>query len=179
MKKKLVLVVFLSTVSVQFHSMLSQSINQKTYAEVSVKEGGKWEGRKYIGGTFKNVQNKRIPVNIFLERRLKLKKKTKLKTSQDPVNAFLNLQKLNIIPNELDYSLHDVFFPKKIYYQGNRGICHSATAGMLFSFFINIQRYRKSLELIKDPIEFVNKKKNKTNKFTKTFLILCDIIVID
>lgn len=28
----------------------------KTYAEISVKEGGKWEGRKYIGGTFKNVQ---------------------------------------------------------------------------------------------------------------------------
>lgn len=27
----------------------------KTYAEISVKEGGKWEGRKYIGGTFKNV----------------------------------------------------------------------------------------------------------------------------
>ena len=60
MKKKLVLVVFLSTVSVQFHSMLSQSINQKTYAEVSVKEGGKWEGRKYIGGTFKNVQKLKL-----------------------------------------------------------------------------------------------------------------------
>lgn len=27
------------------------------YAEISVKEGGKWEGRKYIGGTFKNVQS--------------------------------------------------------------------------------------------------------------------------
>ncbi|MDI5949886.1 DUF4861 family protein [Flavobacterium yafengii] len=27
----------------------------KTYAEISVKEGGKWEGRKYVGGTFKNV----------------------------------------------------------------------------------------------------------------------------
>lgn len=60
MKKKLVLVVFLSIVSVQFHSMLSQSINQKTYAEVSVKEGGKWEGRKYIGGTFKNVQKLKL-----------------------------------------------------------------------------------------------------------------------
>lgn len=28
----------------------------KTYSEISVKEGGKWEGRKYIGGTFKNVK---------------------------------------------------------------------------------------------------------------------------
>ncbi|WP_300977302.1 DUF4861 family protein, partial [Flavobacterium sp.] len=32
----------------------------KTYAEISVKEGGKWEGRKYIGGTFKNVQKLKL-----------------------------------------------------------------------------------------------------------------------
>ncbi|MFV5690069.1 DUF4861 family protein [Flavobacterium sp. ZT3R25] len=32
----------------------------KTYAEISVKEGGKWEGRKYIGGTFKNVQRLKV-----------------------------------------------------------------------------------------------------------------------
>ncbi|MFV8341244.1 DUF4861 family protein [Flavobacterium sp. XS2P39] len=32
----------------------------KTYAEISVKEGGKWEGRKYIGGTFKNVQSVKL-----------------------------------------------------------------------------------------------------------------------
>lgn len=32
----------------------------KTYAEVSVKEGGKWEGRKYIGGTFKNVDRIKV-----------------------------------------------------------------------------------------------------------------------
>ena len=38
-------------------------INSKkssTYAEISVKEGGKWEGRKYIGGTFKNVQSLKL-----------------------------------------------------------------------------------------------------------------------
>jgi hypothetical protein len=38
--------------------------NPKTpfsYAELSVKEGGKWEGDKYIGGTFKNVQELTIP----------------------------------------------------------------------------------------------------------------------
>jgi len=29
----------------------------KTYAEISVKEGGNWNGRKYEGGTFKNVQS--------------------------------------------------------------------------------------------------------------------------
>ena len=32
----------------------------KTYAEISVKEGGKWEGRKYIGGTFKNIQQLKL-----------------------------------------------------------------------------------------------------------------------
>ncbi|WP_158729875.1 MULTISPECIES: DUF4861 family protein [unclassified Flavobacterium] len=34
--------------------------SRKTYAEISVKEGGKWEGRKYIGGTFKNVQKLKL-----------------------------------------------------------------------------------------------------------------------
>ncbi|WP_027377890.1 DUF4861 family protein [Kaistella palustris] len=32
----------------------------KTYAEISVKEGGSWTGRKYAGGTFKNVQEHTI-----------------------------------------------------------------------------------------------------------------------
>ncbi|MCS3532809.1 DUF4861 domain-containing protein [Chryseobacterium sp. JUb7] len=32
-----------------------------SYAELSVKEGGKWEGNKYIGGTFKNVQEITLP----------------------------------------------------------------------------------------------------------------------
>lgn len=31
--------------------------NSKTNAEISVKEGGKWNERKYEGGTFKNVQS--------------------------------------------------------------------------------------------------------------------------
>jgi hypothetical protein len=39
----------------------SQQINvvkeRKTNAEISVKEGGKWNGRKYEGGTWKNVQS--------------------------------------------------------------------------------------------------------------------------
>jgi hypothetical protein len=39
---------------------LGQSSNSKVYAELSVKEGGKWEGRKYIGGTFKNVQKLKL-----------------------------------------------------------------------------------------------------------------------
>lgn len=38
----------------QENKMISES---KTYAEISVKEGGKWEGRKYIGGVFKNVDH--------------------------------------------------------------------------------------------------------------------------
>ncbi len=33
----------------------------KTYAELSVKEGGKWVGQKYEGGTFKNVSNLDVP----------------------------------------------------------------------------------------------------------------------
>lgn len=41
------------------NALLAQS-SSKTYAEVSVKEGGKWEGRKYIGGTFKNVQKLKL-----------------------------------------------------------------------------------------------------------------------
>lgn len=40
-----------------------QSKNQKTYAEISVKEGGKWNGRKYEGGTFKNVESLKVPAN--------------------------------------------------------------------------------------------------------------------
>jgi hypothetical protein len=33
----------------------------KAYAELSIKEGGNWEGRKYIGGTFKNVDSLDVP----------------------------------------------------------------------------------------------------------------------
>lgn len=38
--------------------------NPKTpfsYAELSVKEGGKWEGDQYVGGTFKNIQELTLP----------------------------------------------------------------------------------------------------------------------
>lgn len=34
-----------------------------SYAELSVKEGGKWEGNKYIGGTFKNRQELTLPAS--------------------------------------------------------------------------------------------------------------------
>lgn len=33
----------------------------KTYAEISIKEGGHWEGREYIDGTFKNVESLQVP----------------------------------------------------------------------------------------------------------------------
>jgi hypothetical protein len=33
----------------------------KTYAEISIKEGGQWEGREYIDGTFKNVNELKVP----------------------------------------------------------------------------------------------------------------------
>lgn len=35
--------------------------NAKTYAEISVKEGGKWNGRKYEGGEFKNTSYLKVP----------------------------------------------------------------------------------------------------------------------
>ena len=54
--QQIILVLVLSLASLKSNVLFSQSVNSKTYAEVSVKEGGKWEGRKYIGGTFKNVQ---------------------------------------------------------------------------------------------------------------------------
>lgn len=33
----------------------------KTQAEISVKQGGKWDNNKYVGGTFKNIENLRVP----------------------------------------------------------------------------------------------------------------------
>lgn len=33
-----------------------------TYAEISIKEGGHWEGREYIDGNFKNVTELKVPV---------------------------------------------------------------------------------------------------------------------
>lgn len=37
------------------------SISSKTLAEISVKEGGNWNGRKYEGGTFKNISELKVP----------------------------------------------------------------------------------------------------------------------
>jgi hypothetical protein len=54
--QQIILVLVLSLASLNSNVLCSQNSSSKTYAEVSVKEGGKWEGRKYIGGTFKNVQ---------------------------------------------------------------------------------------------------------------------------
>lgn len=45
-----------SLTSCQAQKDKQTTTNSGVYAEISVKEGGKWEGRKYIGGTFKNVQ---------------------------------------------------------------------------------------------------------------------------
>lgn len=33
----------------------------KTYAEISIKEGGHWEGREYLEGSFKNVDSLKVP----------------------------------------------------------------------------------------------------------------------
>ena len=33
----------------------------KTYAEISIKDGGHWEGREYIDGHFKNIDSLKVP----------------------------------------------------------------------------------------------------------------------
>lgn len=33
----------------------------KTYAEISIKEGGHWDGREYIDGSFKNIDSLQVP----------------------------------------------------------------------------------------------------------------------
>ncbi|VXC03456.1 conserved hypothetical protein [Flavobacterium sp. 9AF] len=38
-----------------------ESIVVKTYAEISIKEGGHWEGREYLDGSFKNVDSIKVP----------------------------------------------------------------------------------------------------------------------
>lgn len=58
--------VLLSTtlMTAQAPVMENSKKNPKTpfsYAELSVKEGGKWEGDKYVGGTFKHVQELTLP----------------------------------------------------------------------------------------------------------------------
>ncbi|WP_426478945.1 DUF4861 family protein [Chryseobacterium sp. CBSDS_008] len=56
---------FISTnVSAQTSATENSKKNTKapfSYAELSVKEGGKWEGSQYIGGTFRNVQELTLP----------------------------------------------------------------------------------------------------------------------
>jgi len=37
-----------------------ESAKSKAYAEISVKQDGKWEGHKYIGGNFKNLQSLKL-----------------------------------------------------------------------------------------------------------------------
>ena len=34
---------------------------RKTFSEISIKEGGKWVGNEYVGGTFKNVIELKVP----------------------------------------------------------------------------------------------------------------------
>ncbi|KFF23402.1 DUF4861 family protein [Chryseobacterium vrystaatense] len=58
--------VFMSSVVLQAQTSVIEKIrkNHKTpfsYAELSVKEGGQWEGDQYIGGTFKNIQELTLP----------------------------------------------------------------------------------------------------------------------
>ena len=53
-KSTLIISLFLGILSCNTQKNIQ---NSKTNAEISVKEGGKWNDRKYEGGTFKNVQS--------------------------------------------------------------------------------------------------------------------------
>ncbi|HSP40227.1 MAG TPA: DUF4861 family protein [Gillisia sp.] len=39
----------------------SSSFTENTYAEISVKKGGEWQGKEYVGGTFENVKELTLP----------------------------------------------------------------------------------------------------------------------
>ena len=39
----------------------NESLKAKTYAEISIKDGGRWIERKYEGGVFKNVNTLKVP----------------------------------------------------------------------------------------------------------------------
>ncbi|MDO5614570.1 MAG: DUF4861 family protein [Cruoricaptor ignavus] len=62
---KLAKLSLLVALAVQFVSCAGQknidTKEAKTYAEISVKEGGKWNGKKYEGGEFRNVQSLVVP----------------------------------------------------------------------------------------------------------------------
>jgi hypothetical protein len=62
MKKiNLILALFLlKQVAVQAQDTATKT-QPKTYAELSIKEGGKWVGQKYEGGTFVNVTELQVP----------------------------------------------------------------------------------------------------------------------
>lgn len=38
-------------------SITKPSLKKQTQAEISIKEGGEWQGKEYVGGTFKNVDS--------------------------------------------------------------------------------------------------------------------------
>ncbi len=39
----------------------NSSFTENTYAEISVKKGGEWQGKEYVGGTFENVDELTLP----------------------------------------------------------------------------------------------------------------------
>lgn len=50
-------------VAAESEKVVEASTAKDTYAEISIKEGGKWEGREYVGGEFKNVDSLEVPEN--------------------------------------------------------------------------------------------------------------------
>lgn len=50
-----------STTETNASAESQQEEQRKTYAEISVKRGGEWEGREYKGGEFENVSSLEVP----------------------------------------------------------------------------------------------------------------------
>lgn len=62
----LIKIVFISLIFISCNASKSSkdiANNKKTYAEISVKTGGKWQGKKYEGGNFVNVSELTLPEN--------------------------------------------------------------------------------------------------------------------
>ncbi len=60
MKKIRIISAFLLITQIGISQEIKKSNTSKAYAEISVKQEGKWEGQKYIGGNFKNVTSMKL-----------------------------------------------------------------------------------------------------------------------
>jgi Domain of unknown function (DUF4861) len=58
--QKIIFLFAVSLTACKSNVVSKTNVDKKVYAEISVKQGGKWNGRKYEGGTFKNVNKLKL-----------------------------------------------------------------------------------------------------------------------